>query len=165
MVVQGWKINKVNNNDKEKMLKSFIERIHRLNNDLLLLIVTQFHTTQKGYQCFLDLTFSVFKPLINASRFARVYQSKINDHFTIENVTRENGRIIHEYKLNGQYHREYDQPAVIEYNDRTGNMIYQVWYKDGSCHRDCDQPVYIGYDAVSGNVTRQGWYKDGKYIK
>ena len=173
------------------MLKSFIEKIHRLNNDLLLLIVTQFHTTQKGYQRFLDLTPSLFKPLINSSRFTQIYQSKINDHFTIETVTKENGWIKHRYRLNEQLHREYDQPAwigyddvsgnmrlqywykdglrhrdgdqpaVIWYNSQTGDVRYQVWYKDGNLHRDKDQPAWIWYDGVSGNVIRKAWFKDG----
>jgi hypothetical protein len=68
--------------------------------------------------------------------------------------------VYYEYKIdvynnqfwykNGELHRDYDKPAVINFGGT------QKWYKNGKLHRDNDMPAVIFYTGT------QIWYKNGK---
>ena len=57
---------------------------------------------------------------------------------------------VEEWRKNGQYHNEGDEPAYVSSDGR------KIWYKNGEKHRDGDLPAEI----FPGDC--QIWYKNGK---
>ncbi len=56
----------------------------------------------------------------------------------------------HEWRFNGQLHRELDLPATIYSNG------YQAWYRHGKLHRDYNRPAII---CSNGSLM---WYTYGQ---
>ena len=57
------------------------------------------------------------------------------------------------YWVNGEVHRDEDQPAVI-FADGT-----KWWFQNGRLHRDNDLPATINADGTNG------WWVNGEFIK
>ena len=162
----------------------FIERVNRLNLDLLHLVVLQLPQTNDVYsQCFVEKSehldntkLKLFECFYNTSHpkyrpFRCVpYLSSIRNHFTVKTIHK-NG--LTEYTLNGIRNREGDLPAIVEVDGsqewwkngkrhREGDLPAEIcgngdryWYKNGKFHRDGDLPAYIGLNGVLC------WYKNG----
>ena len=132
---------------------STIERLHRLPFDLIPLIVCQFPKSDENYKLLTDISkgFTTFsRSLAKILTSHSTYGPWIRDHFTIKYTTLIGS--IH-YHLNGQLHREYDQPAI------TWSGGTKVWYQYDKLHRDGDQPAVIRGDGL------QEWWFRGEQIK
>jgi hypothetical protein len=57
------------------------------------------------------------------------------------------------WRQNGKYHRDNDQPAII---DADGS---KRWFQNNKFHRDNDQPAIINADGS------KRWYQNDKFIK
>ena len=123
-------------------MDNFIETVNRLNDDLLHILILQFPKTNENYFKVLKCWYEVLKHC--------TYGPSIRNHFTLKSVD----EFKHiKYTLNGQYHREYDQPAYIGANGS------KYWYQHGKHHRDGDLPAVIRRDGS------KEWWKNGKLIK
>ena len=127
----------------------FIDRLHRVRNDLIPLVILQFPKTNESYQQLLAVTKGInhFSKSLKSILSHITYGPQIRHHFTLKSIDKY-GHI--RYQLNGNYHREYNQPAVIRTDES------KVWYQHGNLHRDGDLPAIIYADGT------QLWYQHGQ---
>ncbi len=68
-----------------------------------------------------------------------------------------------EWRLNYEWHRENDLPAVIEYYEN-GEIKSEQWYLNGKRHRENNKPAAIGYNE-NGVIVFEEWYLNGELVK
>ncbi|MFT6660686.1 MAG: hypothetical protein ACJA0K_000663 [Maricaulis maris] len=80
---------------------------------------------------------------------------------TIRNI--ETGNVVaEEYWVEGQRHRENDQPATIYYTDTMDN--YQ-WYWRDQLHREKAQPAQLEIDRDTDTPIGEHWYIHGRPMR
>ena len=116
--------------------------ITKLNMDLLHCVLLRFEKTNHGSSMFFKINKRclAFKNILKHP----TYGPSIRNHFTLKSIY-EDG--VTTYQLNSQFHREYDQPAIVYTDGR------KEWWQHGQCHRDGDLPAIVYTDG------RKEWWK------
>ncbi len=91
----------------------------------------------------------------------------------METIYHDNGKIKQiTYKKDGKLHRDYDDPALIEYYEN-GNMKKRGWYQNDKLSRTYDHEDFYHFGEgfaleefyENGNLKEKEWYSGGYFIK
>ena len=96
------------------------------------------------------------------SEFIKIYLNSNEEHITgyIKEITPVLGKGTKEWFKDGQWHREGDKPAYVQYRE-DGSIWEELWCKNGEYHREGDKPATISY-YTNGKFQSRRWMKDGK---
>lgn len=70
---------------------------------------------------------------------------------------------LERWMINGQGHRDGDQPQEIIWDSDTGKILNVTYMANGLIHREGDKPAKISYKMNSGEIVREEYFKNGKH--
>jgi hypothetical protein len=72
------------------------------------------------------------------------------------------GLMVERYYIRGKLHRDWDKPAVIEYEPTSNRVMREQYFQNGKLHRPNNKPAFIEYSAATGKTVLEVFFENGK---